>query len=351
MRFDAPTLAHAWLAIGQAAATDKNGPPALYKTVAIEEFHNGVRLVATDRWVLLTAWVADLAHDGESGPAFEEAPERTVVSRDPDGRGRGLFGYVCSLANRYEEDEYVPGELSLELTFDERLPVGRTADQHLAGMEPTYTVLSVPDVERVYLEVVEATFPDWRPIVGSHTPRRTQTIGLNPEVLERLAKVRKHAAGTLAWKFGGADQVALIEYAESEPFVHGVVMPTKPEDQPAGEVECPTCSDGKVCLKHSTGVITADDVDASSEDLAPVADLLLIRRAVELVVSTQFGSTSMLQRKLGVGFAKASQLMTALEENGIVGPANGSKARDVLVRPDHLDDILATQFAPPAGMA
>lgn len=362
MRFDAARLALAWLSVAQASGSDAN-LPTLDRTVALELYDDGVRLLATDRFVLLTSWVPTLG-GREDGPHVSELPNRTVVTQDADRRGKGLLDYGLKLSRLGKPGEEVfYGDLVVELELDVRLPVEPGKDTPLEGLEPTYAVLTMPDRSQEHLPIIVSDYPDWRPLLHDFTAVTTSRIGLPLERLARLGALGKWNAGPLRWTFGGPDKVALLrlepeddrksrdlkgrEY-QRRPIVDGLVMPARwvlpgegPDDDEVDTVPLEEAledleRDGVTVTVEGDGPL-ATAVRAAQGDEFDADDLT---RAIELVVSTQFGSASMLQRKMRLGFAPAGRLMDRLEAEGIVGPSQHGKAREVLVKPDALDEVL-----------
>lgn len=223
MQFSAVTLARGWLAVALASSDDKYRP-MLHRTVHLERHLGGVRIIATDSYVVLHTWVPDTDHELEPEPGLDEVPDVTATAMDPHGRAKGLLAHALKLALKAEEDNAPPVYLRLRLDV---LGTATSEDRpQFAGMEARGVVVEIPDAERVEVGVWDGHWVDWRRFLGGFAPVATTAMALTPDIVGRLCKVDKIIpAVRLGWQFGGPDKAAAVDVLHAEPRVSGLVMP------------------------------------------------------------------------------------------------------------------------------
>ncbi len=212
----------------------------------------------------------------------------------------------------------------------------------VSSMQDSRVILNTPGAERL-VGKGDMLFMD----PTSSTPLRLQGAWVEEsEVRKVVGHWRKQGAEEVTTKesevLGGGDVATAPVASTPAPMAAPPAAPTAPPAtrpaEPGSEVASPTA---QVDLSGMPGMAPAPDgLDSITADRQGDDDVdELLWQAMELVVSSGLGSTSMLQRKLRVGFSRAGRLMDELEEKGIVGPSEGSKAREVLLSPEQLQQL------------
>jgi hypothetical protein len=221
-----------------ASAKDKEAEPALRRTLCVEQFEQGLRLIATDSYRLLVTWVNAEEYDWDDEPGYDELPHATAVAIDEHGRARSLCAYLMQQAQK-EENDGLSALVRLGVPWQAaETPSG---ELQLDGFDALAIDLEYPDHERLQLPVFEGKYPTWRTVLKSFKPQKTPALALSQESYAAIAKAASYFGELtqIETRFGGTDKALAVAFG-SEPRVHGLVMPMKwdfEKDAPAEPVE------------------------------------------------------------------------------------------------------------------
>lgn len=222
MRFNAYILAKSWQSVALASADD-DGRPALYRSTLIEEFEFGVRLVATDGYVLFRAWVPFEGREDEEQPPLSDLPVSVAVCADRDKRVLGLMKYLVS----HTKDDKAETDVTVDVSIVEGDDQAKGTLEGLAGSQIRMHVTSAYD-EAIESPVFEGAFPNWRPLWEGHLWTSTARFGLSAHTLTKLGKLSAiWSKSDVEFRLGGKVGVAKVLVNAPEVTVDGLVMPIR----------------------------------------------------------------------------------------------------------------------------
>ena len=340
MNFNAWGLAKAWNSVAQAQSADK-ARPALYRTTLIEQYPQGVRLVATDSFVLLKAWVPDVDNAGAVEPDADTEPEASVVCMDRDRRVSGLMTYA--MHQTAGDGPETPMTMTLQLGT-----MRPGSQMELSGMAQSAVAFQFGYEydERIESPIFDGAFPPWKGLWYAHEPAPTMAIAFGANALARLGKL-SGVWGKASVRFILGGQVGVAKFTLDAPDVNveGLAMPID-TGVPASE-EGIHSTFGEELEQFLRDVqATVVDTDDGEVDTLLDPDIVLgqrqqLLRAAHLAVDYGYGDTDLIVAQLGVSPNRAAEILDGLVEAGVLESLDASGklvacegAADVVARMD-----------------
>jgi hypothetical protein len=320
-------FSRAFMAV-QIAAGDLEVQPLLYRATRVEVFEDwGVRLTSVNGMWMAQAFAPCDEHD-DTTPSFDELPDTQATLIDDEWRLRDLCRYLAKSTKM--NGDTLPQDIPVQVDLTHRI-LDEDAPPLDPSLAPRRATVEIPDRERVMVRVHDmADWVQWRSLWSDfHTAAHDGLAAgalHSPDRLLQLGRMARIVDGVVRWSFcDDRRQIATVKgYLPAGTRMKITALLTSAWDEMSPAIDAVRVSPTSVNIGAAGQTGGLDDHDR------------LLVDAANLVIVSQLGSTSMLQRKLKVGFARAMHLMDLLEQHGVVGPADGSHARTVLVRAEDI---------------
>lgn len=344
LRFNAWNLARSWASVALAQSED-DGRPVLYRTTLIEMFETGIRLLSTDTFVLLKAWVPNVDNPDATEPLIEELPDSVAICRDLDHRVLGLMKYVQKIT----KDDGIDTRVTMEFAIGEQEGSEQNSLEGMSASTVHFRIVEKYD-ESIETPTFEGVFPNWRPLWFGHKWAPASTIGFGAHGILRLGNLSKlWDKATIQFELGGNVGVAKIKIeGPSDVNVTGLVMPTGRPGEEQGDV--PESNEAVIegeMREFSeafddwyTELLRTEEVD--DEDLDEVISEAFegqVRRAAQFAITNGYVTPRGIAAAVNVPESAAEVILDALVEDGIVNaPLVGDMTGKYIVAVDELPD-------------
>lgn len=323
--FNAWSLAKAWNSVALAQSTDRDRP-TLYRTTLIEQYPEGIRLIATDSFVLLKAWVPDVDNRGAVEPAQDVEPEESMVCMDRDRRIQGLMSY----AMKQTADDGQETRHTMSMVLGTVRPESQIQLSGMAQASVSFHFGSEYD-ERIESPIFDGAFPPWKGLWYAHEPAETAMVTFGANGFLRIGKLSAlWDKASIRFVLGGIFGVCKFYVDAPDVNVEGLAMPIAPADAVPPSAEGIHSTFGEQLEQWLESVAATEEPSGEPHNLDPDSDAgddsdptvryrrAQLLKAARLAIDYQYADEDLLTHQLDVTAQRANELLEALLAAGVL---------------------------------